>query len=135
MDNPCMTRVWKYSNQKGSPLLLLLAIASHADDNGFAFPSLRALAARIRMSRRQTMRLIARLEDAAELLVLRQPGRGNLYVVRTGASRQALAAALARAARFQEGQSTLCPHRFCGIIGPASPDPGLPGRSMLNTDD
>ena len=103
----CLNRVWDHSNQKGSALLLLLAIADYADENGFAFPGLAALAARIRMSRRQTMRLLARLEEAGELLVLHRPGRGNLYVVRTGAgrealaaSRQALAADLDRAAAF-----------------------------------
>jgi hypothetical protein len=62
--------------------------------------SLGALAARIRMSRRQTLRLVARLEDAAELLVLRRAGRSILYVVCTGASQMDLSAALDRAASF-----------------------------------
>jgi hypothetical protein len=39
------------------------------------------------------MRLLTRLQKAGELLVLHHPGWGDLYVVRTGASREALAAA------------------------------------------
>ena len=96
----CTSRVWEHSSQKGSPFILLLAIANYADENGFAFPGLATLATRIRMSRRQTMRLVARLEGAGELLVLRREGRGNLYIVRTAAGREALSAALDRAVSF-----------------------------------
>jgi hypothetical protein len=108
MSIDCTNRVWEHSNEKGSALLLLLAIADYADENGLACASLGVLAARIRMSRRQTLRLVARLQDAAELLVLRRAGRGNLYVVCPGADREDLAAALTflEAPSFQEGGIT-----------------------------
>ena len=98
MSTHCMKRVWDHSSQKGSALLLLLAIAHYADESGFACARVEALAAWTRMSRRQTLRLIAHLEDAAELLVLRRAGRSNLYLVCTGADWKDLAAVLVRAA-------------------------------------
>ena len=67
----------------------MLAIADYADEDGFAFPGLAALAEKVRKSRRQARRLLACLEESGELLVLRREGRGNLYVVRTAAGREA----------------------------------------------
>jgi hypothetical protein len=96
----CICRVWDHSSQKGRALLLLLAIADGADEYGLACPGLATLAARIRMSRDQTLRLLARLQDAGELLVLPCPGGDHLYLVRSGAGRQTLAAGLDRAASF-----------------------------------
>lgn len=80
-----MTQVWDRSQHKGSALLVLLAIADHAhDDGGGAFPSIRALAAKVRMSERQTQRLIDTLAQSGELQVTAGGGpRGvHLYRVR-----------------------------------------------------
>lgn len=63
------TRVWAYSNGRGSALLLLIAIADFADDNGCAFPSVETLAAKIRLDRRTTQRLMRSLEEMGELHV------------------------------------------------------------------
>ncbi len=44
---------WEHSQHKGSALLLLLAIADHAhEDGGGAYPSIGTLAAKIRMTPR-----------------------------------------------------------------------------------
>jgi hypothetical protein len=96
----CANRVWEYSAQEGNALLLLLALADYADENGFAFPGQETLAAKTRLGVRQTRRHLAALQAAGELLILDRPGRSNLYVVLAGASHQALAAALDRAASF-----------------------------------
>jgi hypothetical protein len=125
MNEQCMRRVWDHSSQKGSAFLLLLAIASYADDDGFACPGLAALAARIRMSRRQTMRLVARLERAGELLVLRRSGLGNFYIVCTGAAQETLTAAVHRAVRFDAALSGAALPARSGtierILDPCSP--------------
>jgi len=42
-----MTYVWEHSSQKGTLLLLLLAVADFADKDGKAYPSIRTLANRI----------------------------------------------------------------------------------------
>lgn len=65
-----MNRIWERSRNKGAALLLLLAIADHAhDDGGGAYPSVPALARKIRMPVRSTQRLIQKLVSTGELEV------------------------------------------------------------------
>lgn len=86
-----MSRVWEESHQAGGALLVLLAIADFADDEGLAFPSIRTLARKARLSERQTQRVIAQLVSAGELNV--KPGCGrqgsHLFRVAIGAAEAA----------------------------------------------
>jgi hypothetical protein len=70
-----MNRVWEASRQSGGALLVLLAIADFADDEGLAYPSISTLARKARLSDRQVQRVIAELVAARELMV--QPGCGR----------------------------------------------------------
>jgi len=81
-----MNWVWEHSSAKGSELLLLLAIADAADDQGRnAFPSISTLAAKTRMSRRTVQRLVVKLEDDGHLILRRAGGRrANTYEVVLG---------------------------------------------------
>lgn len=88
-----MTRVWSESQQKGSRLLLLLAIADHADEMGFAWPGITLLAEKIRMSVRQTKRLLTELEETGELYVDRAEYHSR-YVVTTGMTQEQIIATL-----------------------------------------
>ena len=63
--------VWHNSQQTGSALLVLLAIADHANDDGICWPSVARLARLARVSERQCQRLISQLVDAGELAVER----------------------------------------------------------------
>lgn len=74
-----MNAVWHLSKQKGTPLLLMIAIADNANDNGEAWPGIEYLARKIRMSERQTQRLVRDLERTDELIVERGGGRGNAH--------------------------------------------------------
>lgn len=76
-----MTRVWSHSQQKGSALLLLLAVADAANDDGYAFPGIAHLARKTRMSERNVMRLIQKCEESGELRVQRQANKVNRYWV------------------------------------------------------
>jgi len=78
-----MNWVWEHSTAKGSELLLLLAIADAADDQGRnAFPSIGTLAAKTRMCRRTVQRLVVKLEDDGHLILRRAGGRrANTYEV------------------------------------------------------
>jgi len=76
-----MTRVWEYSKHKGNALLILLAIADFADDYGAAFPSIKKLAEKARISERQTIRIIKKLEDSKELNVKHRRNQGNYYLI------------------------------------------------------
>lgn len=89
-----MTRVWDTSEQAGSDLLLLLALADRADDDGICWPGIANLAQKTRSSERQTKRNISKLEDRGELYISYQSGKAggrgvtNRYFVASGLDRQ-----------------------------------------------
>jgi len=93
MSIKAMTNIWDHSAQKGSKLLLLLAIADHADEYAFAWPGVKALAQKIRMSERHTKRLLGELEKAGELYIDRRDYH-NRYIIVVGLSQEDLIAAL-----------------------------------------
>lgn len=81
-----MSRVWEHSLQKGSSLLLLVAIADFADDKGVAWPSVATLAKKVRLGERYVQQLIKELVQAKELCVEDQAHRytTNRYTVLVG---------------------------------------------------
>lgn len=95
-----MARVWDKSKQKNGQLLLLLAIADRADEEGVAFPGVKYLADKVRLTPRQTKRLLHNLGTTNELYVLSQRGmkggRGytNLYFITTGLEQNQIEAIL-----------------------------------------
>lgn len=78
-----MSWVWENSPEKGSALLLLLAIADHADDDGVAYPSIKKLADKTRLKPRNTQLLVQKLADSRSIGLDRGIGpRGcNVYRV------------------------------------------------------
>ena len=86
-----MSAVWEKSAMKGAPLLLLLAIADHANDRGHdAYPSIGTLRKKVRLDERQVRRIIRLLEAFGELRTSIGTGpRGTneyIVVVATGAN-------------------------------------------------
>jgi Helix-turn-helix domain len=79
--------VFKHSRQKGSDLLLLIALAEYANDDGEAYPSITTLAKRCRMSVRNCQYRIRQLIAAGELRIRENAGpRGvNVFVVQGAA--------------------------------------------------
>jgi hypothetical protein len=53
-----LNRVWNYSKQAGSPLLVLIALADEADDEGFCYPGVPRIARKTRLSDRQVRRIL-----------------------------------------------------------------------------
>lgn len=74
MSLKAMNHVWDTSKQKGNPLLVLLAIADIADDNGDAYPGVTKLAKKCRMTVRNLQKITSKLEAAGELLVFANVG-------------------------------------------------------------
>lgn len=64
-----MSHVWEHSKQKGSKLLMLLAIADSANDAGFAWPSQATLAKKARMTKRNAQRLLDQLATTGEIVI------------------------------------------------------------------
>lgn len=73
-----MAQVWKSSKAKSSSLLLQLAIADFAHDDGTgAYPSLDTLSKKVRMSKRQVRRLLGILRDMGEIQIERRNSRST----------------------------------------------------------
>lgn len=70
-----MTKVWDQSQHKGSALLLLLAMADCAnDDGGSCYPSIPTLSQKTRLNLRTVRRLIDELIESGELELLVKGG-------------------------------------------------------------
>lgn len=83
-------QAWVWENAadvKGTDLLMLLAIADHANDEGICWPSVGTLAAKCRVSERQAQYIISRLEAADILEIERGVGRNHtsLYTIKGAA--------------------------------------------------
>src|SRR5438094_285400 len=84
-----MSFVWEHSHHKGADLLLLLAIADHADDQGMAYPAVPSLARKTRMTDRNVQYALKRLQQSSELVIHKNAGprRAHLYQIKvTGAN-------------------------------------------------
>lgn len=79
-----MTYVWDGFPGGGSELLAMLAMADWCDDRGNSlYPSMKAVAEKIRLSEKQARRIIRSFEEAGFLIVV-----GNAYGGAPGATKQ-----------------------------------------------
>jgi hypothetical protein len=79
-----MARVWANSQQSGGGLLVMLALADFANDEGECWPSILVLAQKARLSEREVQYLLPKLEQTGELRLDRSNGgrnRRNRYIV------------------------------------------------------
>ncbi len=72
-----MTKVWSWSQAAGTALLVLLALADIADDNGECWPAMRTLAIKCRIDTRTARRQIRALEDLGEVVVVVGGGKAS----------------------------------------------------------
>ena len=104
--------VWNNSSHKGGPLLVLLAIADHAhDDGGGAYPSIDTLAFKSRLSTRQVKRVLHELVESGELVIEPNAGpRGaNLYTVTFERGEDKLSSLTGPTGEDEEGGDILSP--------------------------
>lgn len=76
-----MTRVWDDAPFTGATLLVLLALADGANDEGRCWPSVRTLTHKARCSERTTYRALDELEAAKWLTRTARDGRSTMYEV------------------------------------------------------
>jgi len=81
-----MTRVWDLAQAEGGALLVLLALADYADDDGYAYPKEAQIAEKARLSDRQVRTVIKALAQRGELAYRTNQGRSarSWYVVLSG---------------------------------------------------
>lgn len=79
-----MAKVWEFSRHAGTELLVLLAVADFADDDGNAYPAVPTLARKCRMTPRNANLILANLKKSGELVVKQNEGpKGtNRYLIR-----------------------------------------------------
>lgn len=109
-----MNLVWTRSTQKGSSLLLLLAIADNANSKGEAYPGIDYLSRKVRMSRRQTQRLVQELDRTSELAVIwggAGPKDAHFYFILVGKSPGEIQAAKEKAAKINAKRERSVPAR------------------------
>lgn len=70
-----------HSNQSGSRLLLLLAIADYANADGWAWPSVSSLCQRTRLGERYVQKMLRELQEEGELEIKEREGKSSFYRV------------------------------------------------------
>lgn len=89
-----MSAVWDESKASGSTLLLLLAIADNASDDGLAWPGIETLVKRSRLGKRAVIKQLKHIEGTGELRIYRRAGQHNYYIVDVGLSDEQRKAAI-----------------------------------------
>ncbi|MBU4214309.1 MAG: helix-turn-helix domain-containing protein [Actinobacteria bacterium] len=73
--------VWEDAHFSQTALLVLLALADHANEDGVCWPSVARLATRVRTSERHVQRVLGDLEQAGWLTRDERPGRSTVFRV------------------------------------------------------
>lgn len=97
-----MSRVWTDSKASESSLLVMLALADRADENGVCWPGTEWIGKKARIrDERHIRRILRRQEKAGELYIETGQGRGktSLYLICIGLSEEEIAGTLVK--RFE----------------------------------
>jgi hypothetical protein len=121
-----MARVWADSRHAGTDLLMLLAIADFADDDGNAYPAVGTLAAKCRMGARNAIYILRALEASGELQILinQGPKGANRYRIVLDALGVQPTAPLQHSAPLQSSVATPATH-CTKPLQPIAPEPSL----------
>ena len=106
-----MVHVWEHSKQRSTNLLMLLAIADMANDDGDCWPSVGHLAKKTRMSDRNTQKILRKLEVDKEIAIFEGEGKQtsngwtNRYRITTGVSQSSPKSPLQSSDKRQSAQA------------------------------
>lgn len=116
MSISAIDRVWRYSQQSGTALLVLLALADWADDWGYCYPGHATTARKARTTERNVYLLINKLAEAGEIRIVRKGSGGryqretSVYQVTVGMSEEEIAESESQSPIAREVLST--PEKF-----------------------
>ena len=117
-----LSRVWKQSKSRRNELLVLLAIADFANDDGEAWPSIKTLAAKSRLCERETRYALRRLEHTGEIKTRPAKGKAgcNLYriIVSEPEGHSVQGGTVCRGTVMPQGGAQLCPSRGGTLVPP-----------------
>ena len=91
-----MNRVWETSTAKNSALVVMLALANRADEDGLCWPGVAYIARRARLEERQVQNILRQLAASGELYIAAGGGRSNtnLYFITCGLDAEQIASVL-----------------------------------------
>ena len=132
MANKVLTYVWEHSKQKGSALLMLIAMADQSNDHGVCFPATDTLAKKCRVTRRQAQRLVDQLEASGEIIIYNRQDPShekhfysNVYVIKMPGVKPVLPEPGIYSTRLSAPDSDACVTTSCSH---------KPSRTMRNSD-
>ncbi len=134
-----MSTVWENASYSGSSLIVLLALADWANDEGIAWPSVDTLAAKARVDRRTAQRIVRQLVKDGVLLIEEGGGRGKRHHYRirmakrhplqdSGISSSTVAVNLETAASDPENSGATPPDPLVDPLEEPSEEPSGPER-------
>ena len=94
-----MNRIWDHAHHSGTNLVVLLALADRADEDGICWPGVDWIAQRARLQPRQARNVLRSLECTGDLITINRKGgrhRTNLYIISAGLDDNEIANLLAR---------------------------------------
>ncbi len=94
-----MNRIWDTSQATGTPLVILLALADRADEDGICWPGVDWIAQRARLQPRQARNVLRALEESGDIIIATSKGGRNLtnrYLITAGLDSNKIAAIVAR---------------------------------------
>lgn len=115
--------VWEQCQQTGNALLLMLALADHADDSGRAWPGIERLAHKVRVTERTIYSLLKKLEAAGDITIQHGGGRHqvNQYqITLKNFQRNTFTEKVSLKVTTENPEAS-----FTKTLKPASPDPSV----------
>lgn len=129
-----LSHVWQHSQQKGGNLLVLLALADFADDEGVSWASASKIAEKSRLDERHARRILRELESAGEITVerrLRDNGSCTSSLFRVAPDKMSAQGVKPHPdVKPSRGKKT-APDKMSASGAGASPDPGVGDRGTL----
>lgn len=120
MSNKCSNHVWQNSKQRGSALVVLLALADMANDDGECYPGKSKLSEKCRLTVRNLTQTLRGLEAAGELSIIRRRvgnfNRSNIYKINMEGSDPQIT-------RVMIPRSSGSDPEITRVVIPRSPDP------------
>lgn len=125
MSNKAMTLVWEHSKQRGSALLVMLAIADMANDDLICYPGKAHLSRKCRMSVRGLTAILQKLEESSELKIMRRRNgqRNSTNVYKVVVNRDSSPLVNRDSLPDESGFTTPSESRFTTLVNRDSPKP------------
>ena len=140
MSNYYLNTVWDFSEAKGTPLLVLIALADYSNEEGISWPSLNALSKRCRIDRSNVSRSISTLVSMGEI---ERAGYGDgrygstryrIKIVRRRTTSEKQGSAEAQPSVGAEVHTSRCGDAPLTIIEPPSLEPSIYFDSLVGAE-